>query len=739
METSKRNKKVKLGNESISYSHFDKYVIRTPILPFKEIEDLDIPKIRALCSKPEIAEAIFLASPELHQEMLKYLNRNHEDKDDKLVFALMKYLIRMGSRCTPFGLFSGCAVGKIENETSIVLKNSKDFERSTRLDMQYLCALSQKIESIKEIRSELKYYPNTSLYKIGDEIRYVEYQFIGVMKKHFLMSIDYNDFINGILNISKDGVTIEALALSIVDSEISFDDATNFIHELIDNQILISTIFPTVTGKDYFDLLIDEIKSEPVRDWLININEKLKRIDKSDYNENLVLYQEIADLASLNDIQVDKKHLFQTDLKVTCLENKIDENILENIKEALNIICKIAPEKQREKKLEHFKTKFYEKFEDEEVPLTLALDVESGIGFGEEFEDAETYFFSEFVDDIPHSSLKNNTDQVQKIEMSTFCRIMLNKLLVCLKNNDTVVEIKDEDLKEFKDNWHLAPTSFSTNARIILTNNNEPLIYLPSFGGITASFMLNRFSSVDNDIYSFVEEIYRTEKSDDVLFAEIVHLPESRTGNILFRKNLREYEIPYLAKSALPTEQQIMISDLYVSIRNERIFLRSKKHNKEVIPVLSNAHNVDADPLPIYAFLTGMMIQGKREYFGFKWGDAIAEEKYLPRVVYKNIIISPAAWIIYKSELKTLNSINDLQLFIQKRNIPNRVQIIEFDNHLLINFENELSCRMFLSMAKKQDSMMIEEYLFDKNKSIVKQNGQGMANEIIFSFYKESL
>ncbi len=734
------NKLVKLGNDKIKYQLFKKYILRTPYLSFKEVNDLDINKLRSLCSKPEIAEAIFLASPDLHQEMLKYLNKQHEAKDDKLVFSLLKYLLRMGTRCTPFGMFSGCSVGKIENETNVVLKKSTDFKRVTRLDMNYLCALSQKLETNKEIRHELTYYPNTSLYQIGDEIRFVEYQFINTNRKHFLMSIDANDFINEIINKSKNGVTIDELTAFIIDPEISIDDAIDFVHELIDNQILISSISPTVTGKDYFEILKDEIKSEPIKILFDKIKSKLNDLDNNKSSENLLLYQEITDMARSFDIEVNNKFLFQTDLNVTYFENKLDKSIIENVKEALNILCKISTKKENEK-LNYFKKKFYERFEEEEIPLTLALDVETGIGFGEEFEDAGTYFFSELIDDLPSSNINvdENSSQTNKIAQTKFTKLLLTKLLTCFRNKESIIELKEEDFKDFKDNWNEVPNTFSTMIRVLEVNDSKPLIYLSGFGGATASYLINRFSHIDTEIYNYIEEILAKEKHENVIFAEIVHLPQARVGNVLSRTDLREYEIPYLAKSALPIEKQITITDLLVSIRNGRIILRSKMNNKQVIPVLSNAHNFDHDPLPIYSFLASMQSQNKREYFGFKWGDFLVDENYLPRIMYKNIIFSFATWIVIKNEMKTLNNIDDLKLWLQNRRIPSKVQISDFDNNLLIDFENELSSLMFLSIIKTKDYVILKEYLFEKDKAIVNKENQGMENEIILSFYKENL
>jgi len=262
---------------------------------------------------------------------------------------------------------------------------------------------------------------------------------------------------------------------------------------------------------------------------------------------------------------------------------------------------------------------------------------------------------------------------------------------------------------------------------------------MSGFGGSTATYLLSRFSHIDADIYNYIEEILTKEEEENVIFAEIVHLPEARTGNVLSRANLRNYEIPYLAKSALPLGRQIVLSDLMVSVRNGRVILRSKMNNKEVFPLLSNAHNIEADPLPIYAFLTELQTQQKREHFGFKWGDVLTNEHYLPRVVYKNIIFSLAAWKVTKKELKSMQTLEELKLWLVKRSIPNRVSIADLDNNLFIDFENELSCKMFLSIIKSRDYIILKEYLFNENKALIQNEGKGVANEFVLSFHKESL
>ncbi|QLC67177.1 lantibiotic dehydratase family protein [Flavobacterium sp. LPB0248] len=723
----------------MTYLSFDKYILRTPHLSFDEVKDLNISKIRDFCSLPSISEAIYLASPELHQEMLKYLQKNHEETDEKLVFSLLKYILRMGTRCTPFGLFSGCSVGKIANETNIILKKTSDYARVTRLDMNYLCSLSQKLESNKEIRKELLYYPNTSLYKIGDELRYVEYQYVNTNRKHFLMAIDCNDFINDVIKKSEKGITIKDLATFIVDPDISIDDAEDFVHELIDNQILISSISPSVTGRDYMDILREGIQSQNVKAWLNDLKDKLYELDNKK-GDNLLLYQEIIDLAKSFEMKVNKKFLFQTDLNVTYIENKLDSRVIDDVQEGLRILNKLSFKKDY-KKIENFKKKFLERFEQEEVPLTLALDVETGIGFGEEYEDAGSYSVSDLIDNLPISNLgsNQNLNSKTKVTQTKLDKLLLSKLMAMFRNNESVIELKDEDFQDFQDNWDEVPNTFSTIIRVYEVNDSKPLFLMSGFGGSTATYLLSRFSHIDTNIYNYIDEILSKEEQDNIITAEIVHLPEARTGNVLSRNNLRHYEIPYLAKSSLPKEQQILISDLMVSVKNGHIVLRSKANNKEVLPLLSNAHNIEADPLPIYSFLTELQTQRKREHFGFKWGDILTNEHYLPRVMYKNIIFSLAIWRVPKTELRKINNSEELNIWLKKRSIPNRVTISDLDNNLFIDFENELSCKMFLSIIKTREYLILKEYLFNEKKAFVRKENQAMSNEFVLSFHKQKL
>ena len=125
----------------MNYTYHNSQILRTPLKPLKTSFSKD--ELQQFFAQQEVQEALFLASPNLLTECKKWLNQEITDKteEEKIIFSLLKYALRMHSRCTPYGLFAGCGV--VENTSDSITIDTKKTERSTRLDMNFTCALTQ--------------------------------------------------------------------------------------------------------------------------------------------------------------------------------------------------------------------------------------------------------------------------------------------------------------------------------------------------------------------------------------------------------------------------------------------------------------------------------------------------------------------------------------------------------------------------------------------------------------------
>jgi hypothetical protein len=175
------------------YRPHDSFVVRSPLLPvnvfyhWKAEQDLDTiaskqvlrGSLREFFLQPMVQEALYIASPAMYEQLLSWLDNKIEkpDKIEKTEHSLIKYMIRMSSRSTPYGLFAGCTAGVMGDETNIQLCNKDQVKRFGRLDMDYVCELHVQLLKQKTICEQLSFFPNSSLYRCGYQWRYIEHRF----------------------------------------------------------------------------------------------------------------------------------------------------------------------------------------------------------------------------------------------------------------------------------------------------------------------------------------------------------------------------------------------------------------------------------------------------------------------------------------------------------------------------------------------------------------------------------
>jgi len=105
----------------MEYNLHKTLIFRSPLLSF--CNSVSVNELKDIYSKKHIKEALFLASPDLYNQYKRWADNKIENKNeiDRLIVSLSKYLIRMNSRCTPFGLFAGCTVTQWGDKNNLVL------------------------------------------------------------------------------------------------------------------------------------------------------------------------------------------------------------------------------------------------------------------------------------------------------------------------------------------------------------------------------------------------------------------------------------------------------------------------------------------------------------------------------------------------------------------------------------------------------------------------------------------
>jgi lantibiotic biosynthesis protein len=729
----------------IPYRFHKNLVLRTPRLPI--CKTIDHPLIRDLLDNKLVMEAIYLASPVLYDECMKWKSGHINDPKEihKISRSLVKYYSRMSSRCTPFGLFSGCTVVNWDNTPSRVTLNNKSIKRHTRFDMHYLCALSQKLATFPGIKEYLRYFPNNSIYRIGDEVRYIEYKYISGRRIHQISSVPFTPYLHKILQQKEQGITITDAIDLLTDNEITPEDAMSFIDELLAAQMLVSELEPAITGDEFIyqviavlERIYNDNKNEGVQEIitiLLQANRLLQQIDNQEEN-TAEHYRAIGTCLDKLDIPYDESKLFQTDIIKIAEEGAISLELQNQLLDVLSLLNKLTLQRTNDH-IQSFARRFYDRYEDKEMPLLEVLDNESGIGYLERGSDDH----SPLLEGI---ALPEKKDSEGSIRWGLVEKYLVNKINKAYENRHFSIDIQEQELTLFtNDTWDDLPPSLAVMFRLLDAGTDT--ILLEHACGSSAANVLSRFAHADEAIHHMVCDITAAEQQNDpdVIYAEVIHLPESRVGNILLHPVFRQYEIPYLAQSSLDKEHQIDVSDLVISVKNGRVQLRSRQMNKQIVPRLSTAHNYGHNALPVYQFLCDIQMQKQRPALSFTWGSLINQYKFLPRVMYKNVILELATWRFLKSDFIHLTTLPDnelqaaLQQFRKEWNLPRYIVLADGDNEMLVDMEDRIMVKLWLDSVKNRYGMELKEFIYPENTAVTDQNGHVYCNQLVAALIKE--
>ncbi|ADB40692.1 lantibiotic dehydratase [Spirosoma linguale] len=735
-------------------SLFDFFVLRRPVYPLTKL--LTLQKnllnnsldslLREWYTDPLAQEAIYVASPGLYKRFQQWRAGETLSEQTKLLDTLFKYAIRMSTRCTPYGLFAGCSVGDFHDQFSRLSPGrSNTLVTHSRLDMECLMAIRDWLLGQSVVRNELIFYPNSSLYKVGRNHRYIEQQWEGQQRRYFISAVETDEALDSLLTTARMGVTIPYLVDFLGQMGAETIEAESYVDQLIETQLLVSTLEPTVIGDDYLTVMIRTLSSMPATASLVAQLIRLQNVVTSS-TDRAAVGQEILRWLAGNQITLPGTDLLQVDSFFTGTDTPqakphLDKGLVHQLQQQIRKLF-VLNQPYSSPDFDDFKNRFYNRYEDEEIPLSMALDQEFGVGYGNQTHLGVGY--APMIDDLSLPTLETT---VPATNSSWWQNLLLEKYSHTLRTGTHEIEISDSDLAYIDqrrvdkliepDSFYLFGNLLSAPGESVdhaLRPGGNYRFNLLACKGPSAITLLGRFCAGDPDLRASVQACAQASAAHhpDVVFAEIVHFPESRAGNILVRPTLYKYEIPYLGMASVPPDQQLPLDDLMVSVRNRHVVLRSKRLNKRVIPRLSNAHNYQ-NGLPIYRFLCDLQHQDSHLNVQWNWG-ILAEQAYLPRVRYQNIILSRATWRLKADELELENPMR-LAVELSRRNIPEQFVIAVGDHELVITRNAPESLRLLMHELRKSDTVRLYEFLQAEDVCSVRMPKKAFTHELIIPFY----
>lgn len=394
-----------------------------------------------------------------------------------------------------------------------------------------------------------------------------------------------------LLNYCTQQVQLDSIQELMLEAfEMDAGNTNQLLIQLIELQLLNTDAFPNITGEDYFKR-IDYQTEKQASDYIISERQLLK--------------------------------------------GSFNQQYLKQLPELINFLQQNVPAPVNYDLLD-FKQAFLKKFEQKEVSLAIAMDPEVGIGYGKLEQQRQQ---DKLITDIKEA--RKNQKNTAQVDYGPLQHFLLNQMM----------QGERIDLANFQNNACTNDAQLPNTFNVIFhLFKGHPVVN--QIGGCTANALLGRFTLANPQIEAYGKTIAQIEKeaNPDVLFFDIAYQAEQRVDNVNRRKMLYDLELPILTWPA--TTQSLDFNDILVSICGQEIVLRSKKLNKRLIPRIPSAYNYSRSDLSAYRFLCDLQHQNLHGNLSFKLQDYFPHLSYYPRVHFKDIIVSPATWLVPQQVFK---------------------------------------------------------------------------------------
>ncbi|MBA2680955.1 MAG: lantibiotic dehydratase [Ktedonobacteraceae bacterium] len=685
--------------------------------------------IAQLAASPLVEQALLVASPSLY-EALRQQNGAEDCHALRAYERLLRYLIRMSSRPTPFGYCAGVAFGTFAAESNCML----EFERAgIRPDMRWLFTVVSSMEArflpslkVQVIPALLSFGIRGIGLRAGKDER-VWFRMTPVFHRlcHYArMPIPYADLKQALLT--------------------DFPQATEgmveaFLSDLYTIGVLLTTLPPADEHDPLGHVLgvlrpIAEASAAIVQ--LEAIQEAIQEAPRSIHALSALIHQQRAFTPLFEDMTV------QVDMHMHLSQNTLSDDIGREAAKVAETLLRLGMYPHGIPSLHHARRIFLGRYEEQEVPL-LTL-------FSPQGEFDTLYEKESDLGDLSQAQQERMTQRARLL------RTLAMQAVNARENSLTLTPDLVERLSLWSPSEHIPPPLLDLYMQVYATSTEaidhgdwQGLVTLLSLGGRSYRRFLHLFGEQEQ---AMVRDMLH---AGDALFPE--HLcatlavlpPHVRDVNVMHGPLWSAYVIPINRSSSQPPEQTILPDDLLVSVRNGRFCLRSRFHNKAVR--VTQPHMLSFLHLPPLArFLLEASRDGEPFPGPFQWGKA-GTLPFLPRLTLGKIIVSLAQWTLSPEVLTSAGQeaggvqwFRELQHWREHWRVPRYVYFVEGEDRLLLDLEHPLMVdilqREFAKTKKAKKSLTLQEAFFHEREGWIRdKEGNPYFSEVVIPLIRTTV
>ncbi|MGR4881923.1 lantibiotic dehydratase [Streptomyces sp. LARHCF249] len=735
------------------------FLVRTPTLPVDAyVEALDglgrsaRDRLWALGELPLVRQAVRVASHSLAAELEKSAPGVDGRAADRMHSSLLRYLSRMSSRSTPYGLFAQVEAGEFGEATTLARTGERPAATRTRADMGWLMELIKEMEGDPELRGELTVGANPLLQRTGDRITLAVAQ-ASVTADQQSSSVRATRAVDAVLAraAARPRWTELITALAREFPAVPQAKITGLMDQLWDLGMLTSDLRPALTHPCPEQAVLDRIEGLAAagryRRALCRTRRLAAAADQAPPEEGSRLLAELYEHQRVV-VPGHRESPFHADARLDLSGTTLHSQVAADAADAADVLLRLV-QPTRLHHLAVYHGEFLERYGvGAEVPVLDLLDPETGL------DAPESYRFP------PRALPLTPAPRVDRREQEEALAALA---AAALHQGQPEVEITDAFLTAWQPRDEGSPgpdarPSLDVMGQIVAGSREQldagdwkfvlgtgPLRDGGRFGGRFFDLLGENFQKVLQE-YATAEE----ELGAGTVFAELNYAQlDGRRGNVAIHPPVRRYEICVNASPTGGDVQQIDLSDVLVGATQDRFYLRSARLDRQLHVTQSHLVNWGTAP-NVCRFLLEASEDGWAPLAEFSWG-AMERAPFLPRVTRGRIVLKPARWLFGSdvpgfpegcADTAAVDRDGFFDAFREWRQtwqVPRWVHLSLFDHRILLDLANplcvdEVQRALFASEAPGGlGALVLEESVADPTRPswLRDAHGRSYANEIV--------
>ncbi|MBO0783611.1 MAG: lantibiotic dehydratase, partial [Ktedonobacteraceae bacterium] len=342
------------------------YLLRTPVLPANVYTRLSATSpqhdheavteascyqlLHELVEQPQIRLAVAVASPSLLESIERLrAGKASAAQAERTYKGVLRYLIRMSSRPTPFGLFAGVALGTFTGQTSAQLALPPIASTRTRTDMGWLLEVIQKMEQLPELVHQLRVRSNQTTYIAGGRLLLPRADIYGQQDGRAI-SLRATPVVLKTVQLAQHGIPYPELVAAL---QATYPQATTrqieqMLSQLWDHHILIGELHPPLNEAQPARYLAEQLASvhgiDQVKTALEEILVQSAELDEAGANAPLALLKlKKLERSQAQLVEDEKYRPVQIDTALRLKAAGCHQHIAEAAAQAAELLLRMTP------------------------------------------------------------------------------------------------------------------------------------------------------------------------------------------------------------------------------------------------------------------------------------------------------------------------------------------------------------------------------------------------------------